>query len=145
MYNNLMKTPAKANLLNHLGNEEYPSEITLNNVKEFIRIVLYNGKVTESYTDTRITKYKSLAIKTSAAIPPDQDSILQVILRAHLQVFKWKRCTQLEIKSLPYERFGWNWSKGKPAASVNSVDDKDADNECDDDNTGTKKLKRNCN
>ena len=35
--------------------------------------------------------------------------------------------------------------KGKPAASVNSVDDKDADNECDDDNTGTKKRKRNCN
>ena len=163
-----MKTPAKANLLNHLGNEEYPSEITLNDVKEFIRIVLYNGKVTESYTDTRITKYKSLAIKTSAAIPPDQDSIVQVILRAHLQVFKWKRCTQLEIKSLPYERFGWNWSndmqmvvpvwflghqlpedlrsrKGKSAASVNSVDDRDADNECDDDNTGTKKRKRNCN
>ena len=147
MFNNLMKTPVKANLLKHLGNEEYPSEITLKNVKEFIRIVLYNGKVAESYTDTRITKYKSLAIKTSAAIPPDQDSIVQVILRAHLQVFKWKRCTQLEIKSLPYERFGWNWSndmqmvvpvwfvghqlpedlrsrKGKPAASVNSVDDK---------------------
>ena len=35
--------------------------------------------------------------------------------------------------------------KGKPAASVNSVDDKDTDNECDDDNTGTEKRKRNCN
>ena len=76
----LNKLIKKANILRNLGSEEYPSETTLNNAKEFIRIILYDGKATESYTDTRITKYKSLAIKTSAAIPPDQDAVIQVIL-----------------------------------------------------------------
>ena len=94
----------EANMLQHLGNEKYPSDITLSDAKEFIRLVLYSGKLAESYTDTRITEYKSLAIKISASIPPDQDS---VILRAHLQVFKWKRCTQVEIENLQYEMYGW--------------------------------------
>ena len=110
LLNKLSKTAMKANMLQHLGNKEYPSVIALNDAKEFIRLVLYSGKLIESYTDTRITKYKSLAIKTSASIPPDQDSVIQVILSAHLQVFKWKRCTQVEIENLPYERYGWKWS-----------------------------------
>jgi hypothetical protein len=59
MLNELSKTAMKANILQHLGNEEYPIVIALNDAKEFIRLVLYSGKLIESYTDTRITKVHS--------------------------------------------------------------------------------------
>ena len=104
-----MRSPENSNLLKYLGKEEYPSEVTLTDAKEFIRLIFYGGKVKETYTDTRINKYKSLVTKTSASIPPDQDSVKQVILRAHLQIFKWKRCIHVQMKILPYKVYGWKW------------------------------------
>ena len=43
-------------------------------------------------------------------IPPDPDSIVQVVKRVHYQVSKWHQTTSETILEIPFEGNGWSWS-----------------------------------
>eukprot|EP00794_Sanderia_malayensis_P005090 gene5090-biopygen4150 len=72
---------------------------------------MYNGKVNESYLETRVRIYKSMKTKTSMSIPPDQDSVLQAIKRVHYQAFHWHRCSDITIPEVSFEDHGWKWDE----------------------------------
>eukprot|EP00795_Rhopilema_esculentum_P012489 gene12489-3172_t len=88
------------------------AEDGLNNVREFVRSVIYSGKDDEDYVETRIPLYKSLKNKSSMSLPPDPDSVVQVIKRAHCQAYVWYRCGQRTINHLDLEEFGWKIQDG---------------------------------
>ena len=41
------------------------------------------------------------------SIPPDPDSIIYAIIRAHYQAYEWLRCCQKNIVHLNLKDFGW--------------------------------------
>ncbi len=43
------------------------------------------------------------------SLPPDPDSLSQVIKRAHHQAYFWLRCIGKEINELEVENYGWRW------------------------------------
>ena len=45
--------------------------------KEFIKTVMYNGKVNEDYVSTRVRLYDYLKTKFSMPLPTDPQSIIQ--------------------------------------------------------------------
>ena len=57
----------------------------LEKCQEFVRTVLYSGKQRESYIETRIRLYQEMKMKSSMSLPPDPDSVVQVIKRVHYQ------------------------------------------------------------
>ena len=67
-------------------------------------MVIYTGKDDEDYVETRIRLYKS---KSSMPLPPDPDSVVQVITRAHYQAYGWYPCGQQTINHLDLEECGW--------------------------------------
>ena len=77
------------------------------NAKEFIRTMLYAGKPSQTYIAKRICLYQDMKVKSSMSIPPDPDSLMQVIKRVHYQVFYWIRSTEINIEEIDYRRFGW--------------------------------------
>ena len=78
----------------------------------FVRSVIYFGKDGEDYVDTRIRLYKSLKNKSSMPLPLDQDSVIQVIKRAHCQAYEWFRCGQPSIDHINLNEFGWSIQDG---------------------------------
>ena len=46
------------------------------------------------------------------SLPPDPDSVVQVIKRAHCQAYVWYRCGQRTINHLDLEEFGWKIQDG---------------------------------
>ena len=112
----VLKKPLKnnqSNLLSSLGRDGILTVETLEKCKEFIRSVMYGGKPQENYIETRIIIYKGLKTKLSLSLPPDPDSVVQMIKRAHLQTHTWLRSTEVNIKQLRYSDFGWSWSEEK--------------------------------
>ena len=97
-----IEDPSIADLLKDLRIEDYPSVKIIHSVKGFIQTVLY-GKTSENYIQTRISKFQMLGNKSSSALHPDESSITQVILRAHLQVYIRRRCTQIMMDKISYE------------------------------------------
>ena len=53
----LFKNPEQCTLLSGLDHDEALDVGTIENVKEFIRTVVYNGKATETYIETRVRMY----------------------------------------------------------------------------------------
>ena len=49
----------------------------------------------------------NLKVKSSMTIPPDPDSVVQVIKRSHHQVYQWLRCCSPWVDTLPFEDNGW--------------------------------------
>ena len=103
----LINDESKCQLIESLGNYPKLGQNALNDAREFIRTIVYNGKNNESFVDTRIRLYQQLKKKTSLTIPPDPDSTEQAIKRCHLQVFVWKRCCDQNIDMISYEENGW--------------------------------------
>ena len=68
---------------------------------------MYSGNVGEEYVETRVRMYKNLKKKSSMSLPPDPDSVIQVIKRAHLQAFIWYNCDRPFIENLKLEENGW--------------------------------------
>ena len=106
-FNKLTINSHKAVMLKTLGQNEVLHEEDIEGVKEFIRTVLYTGKENENYVDTRIRLYENLKRKSSMPLPPDPDSVIQVIKRAHHQTYSWVRCGLWEFPPLPHEGNGW--------------------------------------
>ena len=80
-----------------LGQQDLYSQITnsvIEDIKEFIRTVLYNGNKKESYVNTKVKLYKGLKQKSILTLPPDPDCVTKAIKRVNLQdivaVFKPK-------------------------------------------------------
>ena len=90
-----------------LGKERILETVDIDGLKEFIRTVIYSGKENESYVETRIRLYQNLKSKSSMPLPPDPDSVLQVIKRAHHQTYLWLRCCERMVDRLPFEGNGW--------------------------------------
>ena len=81
----LIQIKTKLNWLEALGKEKELNFEDLQNIKMFIRSVIYFGKDGEDYVDTRIRLHKTLKNKSSTPLLPDPDSVIQVIKRAHCQ------------------------------------------------------------
>ena len=107
VFKKLQKSITKIRLLEALGRKVYLDEDDFVNIKEFIRTVLYSGKIDEDYIDTRIRLYENLKVKSSMPLPPDPLSVIQVIKRAHLQAYTWYHCDSPIIQKLPLEDNGW--------------------------------------
>ena len=102
-----MMNPDKAELLKPLGQNADIQEEDVERIKEFIRTVLYGGKENETYVGTHIRLYQNLKQKSSMPLPPDPDSVIQVIKRAHHQSYSWIPCGLWVFSPLPYEGNGW--------------------------------------
>ena len=68
---------------------------------------MYTSKAGEEYVDTRVCLYKHLSCKSPMPLPPDPDSLVQVIKRAHFQIFEWLRCCEPVINHLNLQDCGW--------------------------------------
>ena len=66
-------------------------------------------KKNETYVDTRVRLYKIKKIKSSSTLPPDEDSVVQAILRVHHQVYTWIRSNEINIEHLDFRKCGWKW------------------------------------
>ena len=105
----LLQAERKTDLLTDLGKDDAVSEMILENAKEFVRTVLYSGKQRESYIETRIRLYQEMKMKSSMSLPPDPDSVVQVIKRAHYQAYFWRRCIEINVEMIPFANYGWKW------------------------------------
>lgn len=108
VFKKLIGNPAKCALLTPLGKNKELSDQEIEYAKKFIQTVVYSGKDDEDYLATRIRLYQNLKSKSSMPIPPDPDSVVQVIKRVHLQVYQWLRCCIPWIDTLPLDENGWN-------------------------------------
>ena len=72
-----MKDPDLCFLLNSLEKVEPLETSDIDDLQRFVQTVMYSGKVTESYVETRIRLYNQQRKKNSTNIPPDPDSLLQ--------------------------------------------------------------------
>eukprot|EP00794_Sanderia_malayensis_P005892 gene5892-biopygen4894 len=50
-----------------------------------------------------------MKVKSSMSLPPDPDSLSQVIKRAHHQAYFWLRCIEKKIYQLEVGNYGWRW------------------------------------
>ena len=105
----IIKDPTLCDLLKPLGRSRDLLVEDADKVQEFTRKVIYSGKTDEAYVDTRVRLYRSMKVKSSMSLPPDPDSILQVIKRAHHRTYYWLRCLEKEIYQLEIEDYGWKW------------------------------------
>ena len=75
--------------MSELGNYSQITNSVIEDNKEFIRTVLYNGDKKESYVNTRVKLCKGLKQKvfvSSLTLPPDPDSVTQAIKRVNFQI-----------------------------------------------------------
>ena len=78
MFSKLIQlSSSHARLLDNLGIE---IDKDIDDVKEFIRTIVYSGNKSEGY---RVRLFQNLVSKTSQSIPPDPDTAEQCIRRAH--------------------------------------------------------------
>ncbi len=105
----LIRNPVFCDLLESLGKSEALTVEDMQKIKEFTRKIIYSGKANETYIETRVRLYKSMKVKSSMSLPPDPDSLFQVIKRAHHQAYFWQRCLEKEIYQLEVENYGWRW------------------------------------
>ena len=76
-------------VLSELGNYSQITNNDIENTKEFIRAVLYNGSKQNSYINTKDKLYKGLKQKFSLTLPSDADSVTQSIKIVNLQITIW--------------------------------------------------------
>ena len=107
VFKKLLKQVLNVQLLDPLGKKRYLDDNDFDNIKEFIRTVLYAGKNNEDYIDTRIRLHTNLKTKSSMPLPPDPLSVIQVIKIAHLQAYTWYHCDTAVIMKLSLEDNGW--------------------------------------
>ncbi len=106
----VFKAQESCSLIKNLGLNGNITEDELDNAKEFIRTIFYGGNSNQTYVETRIRLYNDMKVKSSMCIPPDPDSVIQVIKRAHYQIYHWIRSTEINIEPIDYQQLGWKWS-----------------------------------
>ena len=106
-FKKFMSSPDNLTLLKDFGKKENICAKTIELAKDFIKSIVYSGRKNESYVDSRVRIYQNLKRKTSMAIPPDPDSVVNAIKRAHLQTFTWLSCCHQNIIALDPQKYGW--------------------------------------
>jgi hypothetical protein len=76
-FQKLLKNVNLCALLSSLNNEDPLTEEDIDEIKIFVQTVLYSGRKSEPYIETRARLYDQQENKTSANLPPDPDSLLQ--------------------------------------------------------------------
>ena len=76
-------------LLSELRNYSKITNNVLEDTKEFIRAVPYNGKKKKSYVDTKVKIYKGLKQKSLLTLQPDPESVTQALKRVNLKIKIW--------------------------------------------------------
>ena len=95
--------------MSELGNYSQITNSVIEDTKEFIRIVLYNGNKKESYVNTRVRLYKGLRQKSSLTLPPDPDSVTQAIKRINLQIKIWSQFLNQNMTFPSFEQNCCKW------------------------------------
>ena len=98
----------------NVGKVKVLKKLLKNNQSNFLSSLGRDGILTVptlDYIETRIRIYKGLKTKSSLSLPPDPDSVVQMIKRAHLQTHTWLRSTEMNMNHLRYSDFGWSWSE----------------------------------
>ena len=107
VFKKLEKNPDLCMMLRALENDEPLEETDIDELKQFVQTVIYSGKLSESYIDTRIRLYDQQQKKNSTNIPPDPDSLLQDLRRKQLQVLIWRQLYSV-MMNIPDKRlYGW--------------------------------------
>ena len=104
----VMKNPELLSMISNLGCKDTMSIDDIAECRKFIQTVMYNGKSTEDYLQTRIRLYKNQLKKTSLSIPPDSNSCTFAILRAHYQAYQWLKCLDVNIANISLTENGWH-------------------------------------
>ena len=94
-------------LLKGLENVEPLTTDDIDDLKAFMQTVIYSGKMSESYVETRIRLYDQQACKNSTNIPPDPDSLLQDLKRKQLQVNIWRQLDKITMTIFDHKLYGW--------------------------------------
>eukprot|EP00794_Sanderia_malayensis_P014584 gene14584-biopygen11679 len=100
-------------MLKPLGQDRNLDDQSVEEVKEFIRKIVYNSAAEETYVQTRINIYRNMKCKSSLSLPPDPDSVREAIKRVHYQVFTWIHCCKVTIEDIPADENGWLWDEGQ--------------------------------
>ena len=106
---NMLKSPNSCKLLQALQKEETLCQQNIEDLKEFISTIMYNGNKKESYLQVGMRLYQQQKEKSSMSLPPDPDSLLQALKRAQLQTILWQQCGEAAIKQLDPEQYGLKW------------------------------------
>ena len=109
VFQKLLKQSDKCRLLHALEKDQPLLENDIGDLKTFVQTVMYSGKSSESYVETRINLYKQQKQKTSANLPPDPDSLLQALRRVQLQVYVWRRLYEIWINHVDPLLYGWRY------------------------------------
>ena len=112
VFNKLLKSPNNCNLLRSVQREEPLCQNNMDDLKEFVGTVMYNGNKRESYLQTRMRLYQQQKEKSSVSLPPDPDSLLQALKRTQMQTLLWQQCGEITIKQCNPEQYGWKWEDG---------------------------------
>ena len=102
---------ASTHLLYDFGNSEN-SFRDLSDSLRFYQTIMYNGKLNETITDTRVRMFQVQNTKSNVNLISDKASIIQHLLRADLQTFIWKSCMLQNITIPSLEGRGWKESEG---------------------------------
>ena len=110
VFQKLMKKPESCNLLKALENDIPLTEDDIGDLKQFVQTIMYSGKMSESYVETRVRLYDQQGNKNSTNLPPDPDSLLQDLKRKQLQVYIWKQLDNVWINIVDTKLYGWRLS-----------------------------------
>ena len=112
-FRKLMNHPEKCELLKALENGSPLTEDEIGNLKLFVQTVMYSGRSSETYLETRIRLYKQQKQKTSTSLPPDPNSLFHALWRAQLQVYIWRRCNEININIVDPLNYGWRFDESE--------------------------------
>ena len=107
VFNKIVQNPGKCHLLHALENNEPLCETDISDLKRFVQTVMYPGKQSESYIETRVRLYEQQQKKNSINLPPDPDSLLQDLKRKQLQLRVWRRLDEAWIEPADPLTYGW--------------------------------------
>ena len=108
----VVKCPSSLMLIEDLGKDETPSDVTITNCMEFVRSYVYCGKPNEDLVATKVRMYNDQAVKKSSTLPPDLNSLRHDILSKYHQAYTWRRCTERIIIRLPTDKYSWKKFNG---------------------------------
>ena len=54
-----------------------------------------------------------MEVKSSMCLPPDPDSVVQVIKQVNYQVYLWRRCTEINNENISFSNYGWIWCENQ--------------------------------
>ena len=104
--NKCLRQPKVLSLLSSLGvSSGEPTRYQ--DIVKFIQTVMYSGHIGESLVETRVRLYEKQKVKSSLTLPPDPDSMKQIIMRVNHQLYYWRNCDISLLEAIPLHGNGW--------------------------------------